>query len=779
MATLACLLFIVGINSVWGQYASSAGRGQYAYSASPMGGGYQGGGGGGGYGGGGGCAVIIPDKVKGGKNHICIPWKVVDHYMYEAIWTLDLESKLMEQIGKETGDTVTALAPGDYVENPENKYLGRLGEVLTLVTSNLQERYKLDKRAINEFVPKIDTTRTHIYKYCPVYLSQWNCIISKYRSFDGQCNNLQYPWYGMSKTPYKRFLSPAYADLVKEPRHSMYTGADLDLPSARSLSMYVHEDKKRCDMTTNMMHVWFGQMFNHDMSRKSGSKAMSCCDDGPTGDMNNEMCYPIKLDTDDEHYMEKSIYCMSFTRSQCGVPAYCKLGPMEQLNEQTGLIDGSAWYGPDKAATDKFRKGTGGLLIVSDVSPKKDLLPGKDCDQVSGSDNKCNADAGDNRVAESHGLIMVTTLWWRLHNLIAGKLEDMHVSWNDDQLFLEARRITVAIFQHVIYNEWLTLFYGMENSKKYDILPGAGYFNGYNSKVDPQISNVVSTAVLRACHTNVHGVIEYKDEHGEIVGTDDLSDTIMTPMDHHIDELIMGSTLQCAHASGPSMTEELRGNLFKKNGVGVDLAAINVQRGRDHGLPSYNKWRKWCGLKPITDWNQLYEVFVDPRSVDIMKKLYLGVDDIDIWVATVAEKALPGSYVGPTGACIMARGMREAKIGDRFWYENGGMENSFTPGQLAAIKNVRWSSMLCELSDDIYQVQPWAFALPGQGNELTGCNYIKSMFPIDISEWMDEPEPEVSERYCTTNCDEAVVGGGGSGGGGGFGGGFGGGGGYF
>ena len=62
--------------TVWGQYASSAGRGQYAYSASPMGGGYQGGGGGGGYGGGGGCAVIIPDKVKGGKNHICIPWKV-------------------------------------------------------------------------------------------------------------------------------------------------------------------------------------------------------------------------------------------------------------------------------------------------------------------------------------------------------------------------------------------------------------------------------------------------------------------------------------------------------------------------------------------------------------------------------------------------------------------------------------------------------------------------------------------------------------------------------
>ena len=41
------------------------------------------------------------------------------------------------------------------------------------------------------------------------------------------------------------------------------------------------------------------------------------------------------------------------------------------------------------------------------------------------------------------------------------------------------------------------------------------YSNYCFSKVDPQISNVVSTAVLRACHTNVHGVIEYKDEHGE------------------------------------------------------------------------------------------------------------------------------------------------------------------------------------------------------------------------------------------------------------------------
>lgn len=47
-----------------------------------------------------------------------------------------------------------------------------------------------------------------------------------------------------------------------------------------------------------------------------------------------------------------------------------------------------------------------------------------------------------------------------LHNYFADGLAAINSHWNDERLFQEARRIAIAVYQHITYNEWIPLFLG-------------------------------------------------------------------------------------------------------------------------------------------------------------------------------------------------------------------------------------------------------------------------------------------------------------------------------
>jgi peroxidase len=74
----------------------------------------------------------------------------------------------------------------------------------------------------------------------------------------------------------------------------------------------------------------------------------------------------------------------------------------------------------------------------------------------------------------------------------------------------------------------------------------------------------------------------------------------------------------------------------------------------------------------------------------------------------LAETVLPNAVVGRTFACIIMEQFKDLKNGDRYYYENGPSVTAFTLEQLAEIKKVKMSTLLCN-NYDLTSIQPNSF----------------------------------------------------------------------
>uniref|UniRef100_A0A336M809 CSON013346 protein n=1 Tax=Culicoides sonorensis TaxID=179676 RepID=A0A336M809_CULSO len=577
------------------------------------------------------------------------------------------------------------------------------------------------------------------------------CYHKKYRSIDGTCNNMKNPLWGSSLTGFRRLLPPQYENDLSTPigwtKGKLYNG--FEKPSARLISSSViSTDKITPDERITHMVMQWGQFLDHDLDHAlppvisetwDGVDCKKTCDFAAP-------CYPIMVPPNDTRVTNRR--CIDFVRSSavCGSGMtsifFGTVEPREQINQLTAWIDGSQVYGYSEAFAHELRNLSGevGTLREGVHFPgQKSLLPfaapqdGIDCRRDAQESEVNCFTAGDIRVNEQTGLLAMHTIWLREHNRIATELKEHNPHWDGDTLYQEARKIVGAMMQHVTYKEWLPLIIGDEGIKM------LGDYKSYDPELNPSISNEFATAALRFGHSLINPILHRLDSEFNPIpqGHLPLHKAFFAPWrlvyEGGVDPLMRGLFTVPAKLKKPdqNLNSDLTEKLFETaHAVALDLAAINIQRGRDHAIPSYNEYRKLCNMTEAKTFDDLKEISSDAvRSK--LKELYGHPSNIDIWVGGILEDQLPGAKVGPLFRCIMVDQFRRLRDGDRLWYEN---EKTFNEEQRVQLEKTSLARVLCDNGDNITKVTENVFLLPKlQGGYVT-CDKIPSM---DLRYWQD------------------------------------------
>ncbi len=194
-----------------------------------------------------------------------------------------------------------------------------------------------------------------------------------------------------------------------------------------------------------------------------------------------------------------------------------------------------------------------------------------------------------------------------------------------------------AVKQHITYNEFLPMVLGKEVMHRHElVLLKGGYSDTYDPFTNPSTSTGFASAAFRFGHTLLPSTIERWSKTHRYVGSQRLSEMLQQPYDLYkggwADTFVLGLVNQVAQAFDDSVTQEVTNHLFQDPGkkFGLDLAAVNMQRGREHGVPSYNRWREWCGFPAIRSWDELLGIMTN-ATVAGYASLYETPEDVDLW----------------------------------------------------------------------------------------------------------------------------------------------------
>lgn len=146
----------------------------------------------------------------------------------------------------------------------------------------------------------------------------------------------------------------------------------------------------------------------------------------------------------------------------------------------------------------------------------------------------------------------------------------------------------------------------------------------------------------------------------------------------------------------------------------MDGLSLDIQRGRDHGLPPYVDCREYCGLSKVSRFEDLASSIPEDTLQDL-RSVYGNPRDIDLLVGALAEKPVDSSLLGPTFTCLIREQMYRTRVGDRYFYTHA---TQFTPDQLEEIKKISLARIFCDNGDNILKMQPNVFTTVNEGYAL-------------------------------------------------------------
>lgn len=556
------------------------------------------------------------------------------------------------------------------------------------------------------------------------------------RTIAGECNNPRFPMWGVTGVNLVHITPPDYADKEDKIRT---TKNGQPLMNARKLHLEVIPGNPVESNHISYAFVIVAQLVSHETGRimdqrpASGTTCLCCTNHWQMipEDQRADVCQPIEIPDKDPFYSQFNVRCMNFVRSLTTNEMDCHIEPDQKLDDVSHYIDASAVYGSTAGKCNSLREFNGGRLRA-ETEDSKEFMPTVAHPETACFNTTTCFNAGDDRANQNWLLAVIHLMLFRFHNEACAQLQKLNPHWDDEKTFQEGRTIVISVLQHITYEQLLPIVIGKDFAISHN-LSGIQTLRSdlYSEFENPGTLVEFTSAAWRLFHTMVPPKVKLCDKDGTVTEEHMLSDTFQNPSKlkgkDKVNQIIYGMVYQPANKMNTGVTQELTNLMFKSTQKhGLDLVAMDILRGREHGVTNYPNMRVACGLTKPKSFADLVGI-MSPENIEKLQRVYNSIEDMDTYMAMFAENLIPDTLVGPLLRCIIKKQFERWQRGDKFYYTFSNSGNPLTEAKLQEILKTSLSMIFCMCGDNIEQMTPNAFLLPGPGNEMVPCSKIPKM----------------------------------------------------